>query len=174
MSPAFNQQRLAWIVLGVAVGFLLTALMPARPLHAVATHGQDGFALATGLIDNNVEGLYFLDHLTGDLNGAALNMNNGQFTTFFKSNVIKDMQLDVSKNPKFLMVTGLANVRRGPTQFQPGQAVIYVMELNSGAVAAYAVPWNSGRASLPSPAVQAAPFVLLDVKKFRDVAVRPQ
>ena len=43
------------------------------------------------------------------------------------------------------MVTGLANLRRGPSQFQPGQSVIYVAEINSGILAAYGVRWNVGR-----------------------------
>ncbi len=172
MSQAINRKRLAWISVGILIGFLLTALMPARPLHAVATHGSDGFALATGLIDGGIEGVYFLDYLTGDLKGAALNLNNGQFTTFFEYNVLKDFQAEAGKTPKFLMVTGLAQLRRGPTQYQPGQAVVYVMEANSGVLAAYMVQWNTGRGNLPSPAQQATPFVLLNITKFRNIAVR--
>ena len=37
------------------------------PLHATATHGLDKFAIATGLVDDSVEALYFLDFLTGDM-----------------------------------------------------------------------------------------------------------
>src|SRR5262249_19104646 len=112
--------------------------------------------------------------LTGVLKGAALNVNNYQFTSVFETNVIKDLQLDNAKSPKFLMVTGLAELRRGPSQFQPGIAIIYIMELNSGTLAAYGVRWNIGRATQPSPAQQATSFVLLDKRIMRNVAVRPQ
>jgi hypothetical protein len=174
MSLTFNRKRLAWVSVGVLIGLLLAAVMPARPLHAVATHGADGFALATGLIDNNIEGVYFLDYLTGDLKGAVLNLNTGVFTTFYQYNVLKDLQVEGGKAPKFLMVTGLSQLRQRGNQFQPGAAVIYVMECGSGTCAAYAVPWNVGRATLPSTAPQANAFVLLNVTKFRDIAVRPQ
>jgi hypothetical protein len=174
MSQTIHRKRLAWVSVGVLIGFLVAAFMPARPLHAVATHGADGFALATGQIDNGIEGVYFLDYLTGDLKGAVLNLNNGQFTTFYQYNVLKDLQVEGGKAPKFLMVTGIGQLRQRANQYQPGTAVIYVMEASSGTLAAYAVPWNVGRATLPSPAPQANAFVLLNVTKFRDVAVRPQ
>jgi hypothetical protein len=174
MSQAFNRKRLAWVSIGVLIGFLLAAVMPARPLHAVATHGADGFALATGLIDNNIEGVYFLDYLTGDLKGAVLNLNTGVFTTFYQRNVLKDLQVEGGKAPKFLMVTGISQLRQRGNQFQAAAAVIFVMECTSGNLAAYGVPWNVGRATLPSTAPQANEFVFLGVTKFRDIAVRPQ
>jgi hypothetical protein len=174
MSQTINRKRLGWILLGVLVGFLLSVLMPAQPLHAVATSGADGFQLATGLLDNTVEGVYFLDTLTGVLKGAAMNVTNYQFTTIFETNVINDLKLDPAKSPKFLMVTGLAELRRTATQFQPGLALIYVLELNTGTLAAYGVQWNIGRTTMASPAPQATRFVLLDTKQLRNVAVRPQ
>lgn len=174
MSQTVQSKRVLWIALGILIGFLLSVFMPAQPLHAVATQGQDGFALATGLLDSNIEGVYFLDCLTGVLKGAALNINNGQFTTVFETNVLSDLKLEMGKSPKFLMVTGLANLRRGPTQFQPGESVIYIAEINSGIMACYGVRWNIGRSTQPSPAMQATSFVLLDKIQLRNVAVRPQ
>src|SRR5262245_3517825 len=174
MADASQRKRLGWVVLGVLIGSLLTLLMPAQPLHAVATHGQDNFALATGLLDSNVEGVYFLDCLTGVLKGAALNVNNGQFNAVFETNVITDLKLDISKSPKFLMVTGLANLRHGPTQFQPGLAVLYIAEVNSGVLATYAVQYNVGRSTQQGPGVQYTAFKLLGTMQLRQVAVRPQ
>ena len=69
--------------MGVLIGFLLAVFMPAQPLHAVATQGTRWFRASHGLLDGNIEGVYFLDCLTGVLKGAALNVNNGQFTTVF-------------------------------------------------------------------------------------------
>jgi hypothetical protein len=173
MSQTINRNRLGWILVGVLLGFLLTIFMPAQPLHAVATSGQDGFQLSTGLLDNTVEGVYFLDQLTGILKGAAMNVNNYQFTTVFETNVMTDMKLDPSKSPKFLMVTGLAELRRGPSQFQPGLALIYILELNTGTLAAYGVQWNIGRTTTPNPGLSATRFVLLQTMQMRTVAVRP-
>jgi len=174
MPNIIKHNRIAWLFIGVLAGFLLAAFMPAQQSHAVATHGQEGFALATGLLDANVEGVYFLDCLTGVLRGAALNVYNGQFTASFETNVLTDMGLEAAKNPKFLLVTGLANLRRGPTQFQPGESVVYVAEVNSGTLAAYGVRWNIGITNMPSPALKASSFVLLAKMPLRSIAVRPQ
>jgi hypothetical protein len=57
---------------------------------------------------------------------------------------MQDFGLDPSKNPKFLMVTGLADLRSG-SQSTFGAAVVYVVELSSGKICAYAVPWNRAR-----------------------------
>jgi hypothetical protein len=174
MPQTINRKRLSWVALGVLVGFLLSVLMPAQPLHAVATSGVDNFQLSTGLLDNTVEGVYFLDGLTGILKGAAMNVVNYQFTTVFETNVLNDMKLDPSKSPKFLMVTGLAELRRTATQFQPGIALIYVAELNSGTLAAYAVQWNIGRTTQAMPGMAMTQFRLLGILQLRNVAVRPQ
>jgi hypothetical protein len=174
MSQTINHTRLGWLCLGILIGFILTSIMPARPLHAVATQGQDGFALCTGAIDTNLEGVYFLDYLTGNLKGAVISLATGRFTTFYEYNVLKDFQMDATKSPKFLMVTGQAALRRGPSQVQPGLSMIYITELNSGICAAYAVPWAAGRSTTPTPAPQTLPFYLSDKYTFRNVAVRPQ
>ena len=172
-----DQRRLAWLALGILIGFLLTAIMPARPLHAVATDGAEGFSLATGQIDPDVEGVFFLDGLTGDLRGAVLNLSNGKFTTLFETNVMQDLQglqVDVARGAKFLMVTGGVNLRQGASQVQPGEAAVYVAEVNSGVCLAYGVPWNRGRVTQANQQVQRARLVLLDIVKFRTVAIRPQ
>ena len=173
MQQITNHKRLGWLLLGVLIGIVLSAVLPARPLHAVATDSQDGFSLATGMIDNNLEGVYFLDYLTGTLKGAVISLSNGKFTTSYESNVLKDFQIEGGgRNPKFLLVTGLAALRRGPSQLQPGQSLIYVMELNSGICCAYAVPWTPGRTTTATPAPQNSTFVLCDKFPFRNVAVR--
>src|SRR5262245_20573372 len=82
---------LGWgVALGVLLGLSLSGVWPQVPVHAMATHGQDSFALATGPLDTDVEGVYFLDFLTGTLSGAVLNVNLKKFNAFYQSNVSKD------------------------------------------------------------------------------------
>jgi hypothetical protein len=145
---------------------ILGGLWPHTPLHAVATDRLDTFAIATGPLDEDVEAVYFLDFLTGDLGALALGKQTGKFTARFSYNVLKDLGVDPLKNPRFLMVTGVADLRRrGGPGLQPSRGVVYVAEVTTGRVAAYAVPW--------SPAMHAAgqtimkPLLLLDVLQFR-------
>ncbi len=138
--------------------------------HASATDRYENFAIATGQLDEDLEAVYFLDFLTGDLKAAALSLQTGKFNSFYEYNVLKDLDVDSSKNPRYLMVTGEVNLRRQGGQLEPSGSVIYVAELTSGKVAAYMTPFlkqtiNSGK-----------PFqgemIALDVRQFRTTAIR--
>ena len=157
-------------LLGLAVGLNLAGFWPQIPLHAVATHGGDTFAICTGPVDDDVEALYFLDFVTGDLKATVVNIQSGKFLSLFETNVGKDLTLTGVKNPKFLMVTGIADVRRGNQSAQPGKSLLYVVEPTSGQAAVYAIPWlaQAHKASRP----QNEPLILLDKQKFRGTAIR--
>jgi hypothetical protein len=149
------------MVIGLAVGML----WPQTPIHAVATDRVDNCAMATGPLDDDTEALFYLDFLSGELKATALSPIARKFFASFTANVIQDLGVDVSKNPQYLMVTGNSIFRRGGGQVQPGDAVVYVAELTSGKVAAYAVPWSQAYAI--SGRQIRAPLVLLDVYPMR-------
>lgn len=136
----------AMMVLGIFVGGLISVCWfgVGQPLHvhATATHGESNFAIATGPADGEIEAFYFLDFLTGDLRAAVVNRRNAGFAAFFERNIQQDFG-GVSKNPKYLMVTGLANLPRGSGPSQLGNSLIYVAEASSGQVCAYALPFSS-------------------------------
>jgi hypothetical protein len=165
----------ALLVVGIAIGAALTAgwhgFTTAPRAHAVATHGADNFAIATGLVDDQIEALYFLDYLTGDLRAAIVNRRNGQFTGYFRYNVLQDFEA-VGDPPRFLMVTGMADLPRGAGPTQIGKALIYIAEASSGQVAAYVLPFNSTLNA--SGAMQTGPFVRVARGSFRDAFVRDE
>lgn len=140
---------LVYLGLGLVGGLVLTSVWPNTPLHAVATDRLDTFAIATGPVDDQSEAIYFLDFLTGDLNAAVIGRQPGggkyMVTGHYGRNVLSDIGVDAAKNPRFLMTTGLADLMRGGKggAVQPSRAVVYVAEVTSGRVAAYAVPWNA-------------------------------
>lgn len=135
-----------WLVLGLIVGVLLGGFCPHAPLHAVATDRYDTFAIATGYVDDGIEAVYFLDFLTGDLRAAVLSRQvPTQFNAFFERNIIQDLGVDPAQNPKYLMVTGLANIRQGGSRQRPSAAVVYIAEITTGQVAAYGIPWDMSR-----------------------------
>jgi hypothetical protein len=165
----------ALLVVGMALGALLTAAWHGAThtprAMASATHGSENFAIATGLVDDDIEALYFLDFLTGDLRGAVVSRRNAEFTGFFRYNVMGDFDR-VAETPRFLMVTGLADIPRGRGASQIGSALIYVAEASSGQVAAYALPYNSTLNAAGAP--QVGGFIRVARGSFRDVFVRDE
>ena len=162
---------IAGLVLGLVVGLNVAGLWPSVPLHASATHGLDKFAIATGLVDNMVEALYFLDFLTGDLRAAVINPKNGRFNSFFSRNIANDFGVG-GTSARYLLVTGMADMPRGRANFQFAKSIVYVAEANTGAVAAYTIPWNSSAHLAGNP--QRGEFQLLSVEQFRTAFVRDE
>ncbi|MBN2477048.1 MAG: hypothetical protein JXB62_20745 [Pirellulales bacterium] len=142
MFHRFRHHRIVWLAVGLIGGLALSSVWPETPLHAVATDRFDTFAMATGPLDENVEAVFFLDFLTGDLRAVALG-KQGKFNAFYEYNVLNDLGIDPSKNPRFLMVTGVANLQRMGQRMYPGNSVVYVAEITTGRVAAYGIPWNA-------------------------------
>ena len=166
---------LALLIVGGAVGAVAVAWFHGGvgrlDVHASATHGEDNFAIATGLVDDDLEGFFFLDFLTGDLRAATISRRNGKFTGFFEYNVTQDFGV-MAQNPKYLMVTGLVDLPRGRGESQISRSVIYVAEATSGQVFAYALPYSSTLNAAGRP--QTGSFYLVDGGPFRTAFVRDQ
>ena len=161
----------AGLVLGLVLGLNLQGLWPHVPLHATATHGLDKFAICTGLVDDTVEAIYFLDFLTGDMRAAVINPKTGKFIAYYTRNIAADFGT-VTKNPRYLIVTGFADMPRGRSNFQFAKSVVYVAEASTGQVAAYSIPWNSSVFAAGKP--QSGEFQPLDIAQFRTAFVRDE
>ncbi len=85
MSASLKHYGLVWMALGLLLGGVAAALWPATPLHAVATDRTDNFAIATGLLDEDTEAIYFLDFVTGELKGTALSKVIRKFFASFRA-----------------------------------------------------------------------------------------
>jgi hypothetical protein len=126
---------------------------------------NDSFAMATGPVDEDVDGVMTLDFLSGELQCAVLNRRTGKFGGLFKANVAAD--LGVAQNTNYLMTAGRVNMPG-----QVGNSVIYVMDTSSGNFAAYGIPWRSDLASARRP--QGGALALVDVGKARNAPIRGQ
>lgn len=164
----------AVLVLGLFVGAVVTAAWvgfgQGTTVQASATHGEGNFAIATGFVDDSIEAFYFLDFLTGDLRAAAVSRRNGEFVAFFERNIQQDFS-GGSKNPKYLMVTGMASIPPGRGQ-KIGNCLVYIAEASSGEVAAYALPWNSSLHAKGQ--AQRGEFLPLAKGSFRTTFVRDE
>jgi hypothetical protein len=154
------------VVIGLLGGLALSGFWPHTPLYAVATDRIDTFGMATGPVDAEVEAVYFLDFLTGDLKAVVLGKQLGTWTGFFQANVSADLGIDARQNPKFLMVTGMCSLRRGGgSRQQPSSAMCYVAEITSGKVVAYAIPWAASMYAAGQP--QSGDLKPVGVTRFR-------
>ena len=157
------------LAVGLAIGLIAGGIWPHTPLHATATDRLDTLAIATGAVDEDVEGVYFLDLLTGDLRALVMGKQAGQFCGFFTINVAEHLGIDPAKNPRYVMATGLVNLRHSGSggRMQPSRAVVYVAEITTGKVGAYAIPWNSAIGAAGQKIVQK--LVPVAVDQFRPV-----
>jgi hypothetical protein len=163
----------------VAVGVLLgrqadshalAASLAELKLHAMSSHGAESFAIATGPVDEDVEGLFTLDFLTGDLQCFVINPRNGAFGGWFRANVLDALPAEKGKKPSYLLVTGQINVTGGYGGQRPAASLCYVVDANTGDVAAFSFPW--ARAATSAGVPQASPMRLVGKWKARNLELR--
>jgi hypothetical protein len=129
--------------------------------------------MASGVIDEDIEGLFTLDYLTGELQCWVLYTRapNPAFGGVFKHNVLQDLGVQQGKGkPNYVMVTGQANFQRGAGAMAPAGTVVYVADGNTGNFAAYTIFWN--RTAARSLQAHQGPFTLLATGKARTLEIR--
>jgi hypothetical protein len=140
-------------------------------LHAMASHGAETFAIATGPIDEGVEGLFTLDFLTGDLQCYIINPRTGGLGGWFKTNIAKDLDVEKGKKPSYLIATGEFMTTGGAYgNVKAAGCICYIVDANSGQVAAYTFPWARG--SVANNVPQSSEMKLIYKWKARDLALR--
>lgn len=169
-----RQKPIIMLSLGLVLGLIAGMLLPQSPVHAVATDRYENFAISTIPIDNSLEAVVILDSLTGDLKGYAISPQKGAFNTIYHRNIVGDFpNLAAAKNPRFLMVSGMARiVPRGGAMQRGIQSALYIAELTTGQINAYGLMWNPqwGQAAQPVP----AQILPIDKVQFRQQVIRPQ
>lgn len=136
-------------------------------LSASATHGGANMAVCTAQVDENAEGFFTLDFITGDLKGWVYYPRLATFGGLFITNV--QPALGMSKNPEYLLVSGNTAPTRGSGNSRSAQSLVYVVDTRSGMFAAYTIPWNSTMES--SGAGQMGQFVLIGGDKVREAGL---
>lgn len=152
MLRSFKCSWLIWLGFGLIGGLMMGGLWPDTPLHAVATdRSGDQYIMTTSPIDEETEGVFVLDCLTGEL-GMSLMNPVGKFqgnrispiaaTPLAVRQILTDFGIDPSKNPRFMMVSGLTRTQRSSGTHQRSRAMVYIMEITTGKVVAYAFHWT--------------------------------
>jgi hypothetical protein len=124
--------------------------VPAEYLNASATHGALNLAVCTGRVDEDAEGFFVLDYLTGELKAWVYYPRAGTFGGYFMTNVQPVLGIN-NKNPEYLLVTGDALTVGQSSNVRPAQTLVYVVDARSGFFAAYTIPWNRTMANSNAP-----------------------
>jgi hypothetical protein len=159
-------------VFGLLLGLVIGNFHKDQPVKAWGVDRVDNFIIATGPVDGEVEAVYFLDSMTGVLTARVLSKIGNSFQASFSANVGGDLktlvegvntriraetnskkrvgpprpEIQLPQNPKYVMTTGMADLLRGkamPPGMRPAAAVVYVVEVNTGVMVVYGVPWSS-------------------------------
>lgn len=111
------------------------------PLAAATADSTDTLAMATGLVSEDAEGVFFLDFNTGDLQCMVFYPRNGAFGAHYFANVRAQLGA-TGKNSKYLIGTGTIVPRSFTVGARPGGCLVYVTDVTTGMFAAYAIPWD--------------------------------
>lgn len=156
-----RKHPLLMLTLGVTLGTAAIISLPSDQLKASSANSNDKFSMCTVATSTGrtSEAVVVLDHLTGTLTVNAIGQpkvgQNAFSTTGFSYQCAQDFQLNAATpDPKYVLVSGQStNLLNG---FSSG--VLYVGELSSGTVVAYAFPATSGRAAPGIQKIGAFPF----------------
>ena len=180
MLRQLKQSRWAILACGLVCGAMAGALvalqfsgpriqLPSTLLNATATHGGSTMAIATGPIDEGVEGFFVLDFITGELTCSVLNPRTGALGGAYRANVVADLGVEQGKQPQYLMVTGAADFRTQGGNVKPAESIIYVADANTGRYVAYWLPWN--RQAAQYNFTQANPMLVLGKGSARNIEI---
>lgn len=110
-------------------------------LKADSASSGKSLSMATGLVDRErgVEGLFVLDHLSGNIQCWVINPRNGNIAGLYRGNANQDLGLAKGGDHDYVMVVGqfAANnaARRGNKV--PAGCICYVGDGNTGKVVGY-------------------------------------
>jgi len=134
------QNRSLGLVVGLIFGVLAGGLWPNSPAHAVATDRHENFAICTAMVDENqnLEAVFFLDFLTCELKTSVVLPQTNEFTPIFTRDISKDLNIEPTQQPHFLMVSGRYRLQPNTDMPRGAQSLLYVAELNTGRMISYA------------------------------------
>lgn len=135
-----------------------------------ATSNGKAVSVATGNIDNAVEGIFVLDHLTGNLQCWVINARSGEIGAIYRGNVLDALGIQGKADPDYVLATGrfdFSNFRKGNLRY--ADCICYVGESSSGKIAGFSFTYDPTTGARGRP--QAGELILVTTLPFRDEAV---
>lgn len=162
---------------GMVYGYHLGAQSQAQGVHPnfpvmlnadSAARGK-AMSMATGLLNSRdgLEGLFILDHLTGELQFWVLNNKTGTVAAAYKADAGAALDPAKSGDADYVMTTGRVDFEGGRAGGAArGSSVCYIGDSNSGKVICYGVEYNRTTAK--------GSLIVLAAGQTRGVAERDQ
>jgi len=168
MKTRLGESRLLWLAAGLVAGLCISSFWPHEPVQAASNDRAEKFGIMTTPIAINSEGVFVLDFLTGRLTGAVMDPRNGTFTVKYFRNISGDFNVDPKSTPRYVFIGGQARIA-AYRQVTPAESVIYVGEMNSGKVIAYAMHYTipRGNVGVPLPLKKVDGFSFRQATKTR-------
>ncbi|MDO4550860.1 MAG: hypothetical protein Q4C96_06370 [Planctomycetia bacterium] len=155
----------AWILYGSTNNRPFTENAPSV-VYADGCDRLEGFITCAGTIESNVEALYVLDTISGNLSAAVMAKKGSGFQAKYSGNVTSDLQkaitlannvqtskkgksrtntlrsVQMPSQPKYIMTTAAHDnsERRGNVSY--ASSALHITEVNTGITLTYVLPWN--------------------------------
>lgn len=125
-------------------------------IDAIGAVTSEKYSIATGVISEEAEGFFVLDHNSGLIQCSVFYPRVGKFLGTFTGNASELIGAG-GKGGGYMMVTGNADMTRGGRGAHIAPTLVYVLNTATGNFAAFAVPFNRQAASTGQP--QTAPLI---------------
>lgn len=158
MTERVAASRWMWMSVGLAAGLCISYFWPHEPVLATGNDRDTNFGILTTPVASNVEGVFVLDYLTGQMTGAVLNPSTGQFSHTYARSIAKDFGVDGKAKPHYVFAAGQVALRGNRNVPYPGASVLYVGDKGSGKVVAYSM--NFPRKVRQAPTQTFFPFAM--------------
>jgi len=110
-------------------------------IDAVASATSEKYSIATGIVSDEAEGFFVLDHNSGILQCSVFYPRVGQFMATFTGNA-GELVGAGGKGGEYIMVTGQADMTRGGRSAALAPTLVYVLHTGSGNYGVFAVPFD--------------------------------
>ena len=145
-------------------------------LRADSASSGNGLSLASGFVSREIDALFVLDHLTGNLQCWMLNPQTGKIGGIFKTNVNGDLGVQKAGDVDFVMVTTQIRTagRQREGNLRPGESLVYVGDGNTGKVIGYGFQFVPAQFNERDGTVQHGEMVVVTQGLARGVVERDQ
>lgn len=99
-------------------------------------------SMATGVIDEGVEGVFVLDHLSGRLQCWVMNRRTGAIGGVYEGSAAAALGGEKGGSMDYVMTTGQINFQGARGNNRPASCICYVGDGNSGKVVGFSFRFN--------------------------------